>query len=241
MKKKEKILISGCSKGLGYDLYNFLQSNFYVFGLSSNKLLSKKKNIFYYNPLQNPKIDEKLEKNIKKINVDHVVHCSGGGFKQHDNFLKLEKLVSLFNINFFSQYEINKCLIKNKKKQKKLNIILIGSIASFENNKGSIGYSASKTLLLNYNKLLSAKFKNHNVISKLIIPGTFKSTKGSVFRLKKSQNKIFNNIQSQMPNKKFQSSKDINSIISFLLRKESNLLNGSYVSLANLETTSIFL
>ena len=46
MKKKEKILISGCSKGLGYDLYKSLKSNFNVFGLSSNKETCKKKKYF---------------------------------------------------------------------------------------------------------------------------------------------------------------------------------------------------
>ena len=60
MKKKEKILISGCSQGLGYDLYNFLKLNFNVFGLkhytkdwSNYDYLSKKEIIVtHYNKLK---------------------------------------------------------------------------------------------------------------------------------------------------------------------------------------------
>ena len=45
---------------------------------------------------------------------------------------------------------------------------MIGSIAAFE-NKASIGYSAAKSVLLNYNKNLAINFSDHNVVSKLII------------------------------------------------------------------------
>ena len=37
MKKKENILINGCSRGLGYDFLKNLRSKFNVYGLSSNK------------------------------------------------------------------------------------------------------------------------------------------------------------------------------------------------------------
>ena len=49
MKKKENILINGCSRGLGYDFINYLKLKFNVYGLSSVR--NKSKNIFYYNPL----------------------------------------------------------------------------------------------------------------------------------------------------------------------------------------------
>ena len=238
MKTKENILISGCSKGLGYDFYKQLKSKYNIFGLSSVK--SKKKNIFYYNPLINVELDKKLIIKIKNCKIDHVIHCSGGGFKNYDKYLKLNKMIDLFNVNFFSIYEINKILIKNKTKNKKLNIIMIGSIAAFE-NKASIGYSAAKSVLLNYNKTLAANFFSQKVISKLLIPGSFISTKGSMSRLKKINKKVFSKLENLMPNNKMQNSKDIIKFTEFLLKKDSDLMNGSYISLSNLESKSIFL
>ena len=44
MKKKENILINGCSKGIGLDFFNYLSLSYNVFGLSSVK---SKKKIFY--------------------------------------------------------------------------------------------------------------------------------------------------------------------------------------------------
>lgn len=238
MKKKENILINGCSRGLGYDFINYLKLKFNVYGLSSVK--NKSKNIFYYNPLENIHLDNELIKKINNIKIDHVIHCSGGGFKKHDKFLEVESLKDLFNVNFYSIYEINRLLIKNKPRNRKLNIIMIGSIAAFE-HKASIGYSAAKSVLLNYNKNLAISFAKNKVITKLIIPGSFLSTKGSMVRLKNKNKKIFMNLEKLMPNSMMQKSNDIIKFSEFLLTKESDLLNGTYVSLSNLESKSIFL
>lgn len=238
MKKKANLLINGCSRGIGYDLFNALKLKYNVFGLSSIK--SKKKNVFYYNPIINPRLDNNLLKIIKSLEIDHVIHCSGGGLKYYDKFLELNKLLDLFNINFFSIYEINKELIKNKKKQKKLNIIMIGSAAIFE-TRASIGYSAAKSILVNYNKNLALNFINEKIISKLLVPGSFISTKGSMIRLKQNNKKIFTKLANLIPSKKMMNSKEVVRFIEILMLKESDLLNGSYIPISNLESKSIFL
>jgi short-subunit dehydrogenase len=236
--KKKNLLINGCSRGIGYDLFKALNVKYNIYGLSSVR--TNKKNIFYYNPLKNPNLDQYLIKKIKACKIDHVIHCSGGGLRYYDKFLELDKLIDLFNINFFSIYEINKALIKNKIKKKKLNIIMIGSIAAFE-IQASIGYSAAKSILINYNKNLASNFVNHNVISKLLIPGSFVSTRGSMTRLKKYNKKIFKKLEQLIPRKKMQNSEDLVKFTELLLKKESDLLNGTYLSLTNLESSSIFL
>lgn len=238
MKIKENILINGCSRGLGYDLFQVLKSKYNVYGLSS--VQSNKKNIFYNNSSKSPSLDKNLVNKLKNCKIDHVIHCSGGGLGYHDKYLELNKLVELFNLNFFSIYEINKVLIKNKKNTKKLNIIMFGSMAIFE-SRASIGYSAAKSTLLSYNKNLAAYFLKQNVVSKLLIPASFTSTNGSMIRLKKRNQKIFKKLENLIPNKKMQSSKDIIKFTEYLLKKDTDLLNGSYISLSNLESKSAFL
>ena len=120
---KETILVNGCSAGLGLDLIKRLKNKYIVYGLSSKP--SNKKNIFFYNPLVNPTMNYYLLGNLKNLKIDHIIHCSGGGLGYKDKLLNLNKLIELFNINFFSIYEINKAIIKLKTKKKPLNIIMI--------------------------------------------------------------------------------------------------------------------
>jgi len=237
--KKENILINGCSRGLGFDFLKHLNSFYNVYGLSSIKKNSE--NIFYYNPIQDINLSKELIQKLKSIKIDHVIHCSGGGFKKHDKLLDVKSLQNLFDVNFYSIYEINKFLIKKKLKNQKLNIIMFGSLAAFENNKGSIGYSAAKSVLLNYNKNLASSFVKYNVITKLVIPGSFLSTRGSMNRLRKSNIRIFSKLEKEIPYGRMQSSRDIIKFCEFLLKKESDLLNGSSISLTNLESKSIFI
>ena len=117
---------------------------------------------------------------------------------------------------------------------------MISTIAAFE-NKASLGYSAAKSVLLNYNKNLAINFSEEKVVTKLIIPGSFLSTKGSMSRLKKENKKIFKKLENLMPSAKMQTSNEILKFTELLLKQESDLLNGSYVSLSNLESKSIFL
>jgi len=236
--KKENILINGCSRGIGYDLFKVLKKKYNVFGISSIK--SNNRKIFYYNPIKNPILEKNLEKKLKQCEIDHVIHCAGGGLKYHSKFLEYSKLLDLFNLNFFSVFEVNKSLIKNKNLKKKLNIIMLGSVAAFE-NKASIGYSASKSVLLSYNKNLAFNFMKENVITKLLIPGSFVSTRGSMTTLKKNNQLIFKKLENLLPTKKMLSSKQIIDFIIHLLSKETDLLNGTYVSLTNLESRSNFL
>ena len=101
-----------------------------------------------------------------------------------DNDIEIKKLEELIKLNFYSAFEINKALIKNKPIKKRLNIIHIGSIAAYE-PVASIGYSISKSSLISYNKNLALKYFKNSIFCKLLIPGSFDSQKGSMQRLKK--------------------------------------------------------
>mgnify|MGYP001498235708 FL=1 len=60
-------------------------------------------------------------------------------------------------------------------------------------------------------------------------------------RLKKKNLKIYTKVKKLMPNEIMQKSSEIIKFSEFLLKRESDLLNGTYVSLSNLESKSIFL
>ena len=242
IKSKKKILITGANNGLGYDLIKELlkDNKFKLIAIINknkpNKILSKK--------IESISMDLFDKKNIlsfkdkfKKHKIDTVIHCAGGGLGFRENDLQLEKLEKLMQLNFYSIFELNKILIMNKKRGQRLNIIHIGSLAANQST-ASIGYSATKASLISYNKNLAYKYFNNKIYTKLLIPGSFLSTNGSMQRLKIEKNKIFKKIENKLISKKMLKSKNIIPVIKFLFTKDSDILTGSIVSASNLESLS---
>ena len=236
----KNILITGATTGLGYDIFKELSKDnsvnlicTYKDPVKKKKIKNAKKsiqvNFFEKNFLEN------FVKQLGNIKIDSVIHCAGGGLGYRENNISLLKLQKLIELNFYSLFEINSFLIKRKKMKERLNIIHIGSLAAFE-VKASIGYSLAKATLTSYNKNLAFKYVKENVISKLLIPGSFVSSNGSMYRLKQKKNDIFKKLEKEMPKKKMISSKKLIPIIQFLLNKDSDLLTGTIISATNLES-----
>ena len=240
IKSKKKILITGANNGLGHDLIKDLlkDNKFKLIAIINknkpNKILSKK--------IESISMDLFDKKNIlsfkdkfKKHKIDTVIHCAGGGLGFRENDLQLEKLEKLMQLNFYSIFELNKILIMNKKRGQRLNIIHIGSLAANQST-ASIGYSAAKASLISYNKNLAYKYFNNKIYTKLLVPGSFLSTNGSMQRLKIEKNKIFKKIENKLITKKMLTSKNIIPIIKFLFTNESDILTGSMLHATNLES-----
>jgi|TARA_Y100000031_G_scaffold154359_1_gene201754 short-subunit dehydrogenase len=240
---KKTILVTGSGNGLGLDLLKNLSNNkkLILVGIVNRKK-NQKKNILnlIYIDLFNMDEIKSISNKFSKHSVDTVIHCAGGGLGFREKDISAQKLDKLMKLNFYSIFELNKILIKNKKKNNRLNIIHIGSIAGFE-AKASIGYSASKASLVSYNKNLAYQYFDKKVYSKLLIPGSFVSTNGSMQRLKKNKPKIFKELEKNLRSKKMLTSKDIIPTIKFLMQKESDILTGSIISASNLESLNNFL
>ena len=241
---KETVLITGANNGLGYDLVKNLikDKKIKLIGIvnknSPLNRLSKKINTISLD-LMNIHDLKKLDFKLKNHKINTIIHCAGGGLGFRSNSISLEKLNKLMHINFYNIFEINKILIKNKKKKQRLNIIHIGSLAS-THSVASIGYSAAKSTLISYNKNLAVKFYNNKVFTKLFIPGSFLSTNGSMHRLKTNKKKVFKKLEKKILSKKMMSSENLIPVIKFLFSKDSDILSGSIVHATNLESLNNF-
>ncbi len=238
---KKKILITGINNGLGYDILKFLskKKKFKISGISNKNSKKKLKNnieIFYLDFFKTKDISLNFGKS-KYHEFDTIIHCAGGGLGYRSNLISVEEMNKLMNLNFISIFELNKILISKKKKNKRLNIIHIGSIAGQE-VKASIGYSASKAALTSYNKNLAHKYFKSKVYTKLLIPGSFLSTNGSMHKLKKNKINVFKRIENQLISKNMITSKKLMPLIEFLISNNSDLLSGTIISATNLETLS---
>ncbi len=237
---QQKILITGANNGLGYDLIKNLinDKSYKLIGIVNKntriKNILKKIDTI---PLDLFKNDEiiKLNKSFKNHKIDTVIHCAGGGLGYRSNTISKKKFEELMQLNFYSIFEINKILISNKIRNNRLNIIHLGSLAS-THSIASIGYSASKATLISYNKNLAHKFFKKKVITKLVIPGSFLSTNGSMQRLKKQKKHIFNRLEKNLTKKKMLKSNELTPLFKFLFSEKSDVLTGSILNATNLES-----
>ena len=131
---KKNILITGATSGLGLDLYKNLKKdekiNLICFYKDKNKInkIKNKSNFIKVDFFNKNDVSNLSNLNILK-NIDTVIHCAGGGLGYRSDNINLEQFDKLMTLNFYSVFEINKILIKKKLKKKRLNIIMIGSLA----------------------------------------------------------------------------------------------------------------
>ena len=138
------VLITGATSGLGLMLsrhYDSLGYNLVTVGRDQKKIASLRKEISKKNQNNSFAIDfnsiNKYKKflNIIKNNkkkIDIIIHCLGGGFGLHNPIIDYEDLNFLFHLNVSTAVGINKVILENKKYNKNLKIIHIGSVASIE-------------------------------------------------------------------------------------------------------------
>ena len=119
--ENKKIIISGASKGIGKDIFEyFLKKKYKVMCLSRNKPRIKHKNLFFLKIDMSNKAN--LKKNIKKIVsfdpkflINNSANFGETGSFSKVNFDKWEKS---FFLNFFSHAYLTRLLIKNIIKNK---------------------------------------------------------------------------------------------------------------------------
>ena len=85
---------------------------------------------------------------------------------------------------------------------------------------------------------MAHKYFKSKVYTKLLIPGSFLSTNGSMHKLKKNKINVFKRIENQLISKNMITSKKLMPLIEFLISNNSDLLSGTIISATNLETLS---
>ena len=246
----KKILITGASSGLGLMLsrhYNAKGFNLITIGRDKKKIYSLKKEISKENQKNSYALDFRLKSNYKKFlkilslqkeKFDVIIHCLGGGFGMHNPIISREDLNFLFNINVSSAVGINKVVLDNKKYNKNLKIIHIGSVASVEST-ASVGYSMVKSSLIAYTKTLSKAVIKKNIFTHCVLLGAFEYENNAFERLKNKNKKIYNKfIKEKLPRKKIAKGNNFLGLFDYLISDKSNPLSGSSVVADFSETNS---
>lgn len=244
------VLITGATSGLGLMLsrhYDSIGYDLITVGRDPRKVVSLKKEISKKNQKNCFALDFKLKINYEKFlkiikkkekKVDIIIHCLGGGFGLHNPIISYNDLNFLFHLNVSTAVGINKIILDNKKYNKNLKIIHIGSVASIEST-ASVGYSMVKASLTAYTKTLSKSLIKKNIFVHCILLGAFEYENNSFERLKTNNKRVYKKfIKQKLPRNKIANGEQFLGLFDYLVSQNGNPLAGSSIVADFSETNS---
>ena len=231
----KNIVITGATKGLGYELLKKLSNyncNIFLLKRENSKIKLKNDKIKIINcDLQNIDL---ISNAIDKIlsfskRIDIIYHIAGGGLGAHDPLINSKKFIEVFNLNLLSILEINHCLLPHMIKRQKGNIVHVGSIASYE-AIGSLSYNVSKHALAAYVRSLGKALIKDKIIVNGIAPGGFEGKNNAMFRLKNKNKKIYNDyISNRLPRKKMGKANELIFLLFYLGLENSSFTSSNLI------------
>lgn len=228
----KNILITGASKGLGAVISNH-------FGMKGARLSlmarSKGKLESIVASLPNQALhsciavdflnSDGLLKALDKISDTHfdiIIHCAGGGMGFGENLLTSEDLTKVFKLNIGVAAEINRMFAPSMIKNKKGNIIHIGSVSGKEVT-ASVSYGTIKAALAGYVKSVGRKLAVDNVIACGIVPGGFYAPENAMWRFQTHNPDGYKEyIEKNVPNQRMPLAEDFLPIIELLCSEKAS-------------------
>ncbi|MBL6785640.1 MAG: SDR family NAD(P)-dependent oxidoreductase [Rickettsiales bacterium] len=173
----EKFLITGTSKGIGFEAKEYFSKNSYVIGISRTKQ-NDHENFRHYQ-IDLSEISQ-ISNNLKLILNDHqdinnfILNAGFGIFKELDQFSEIE-ILNLLNVNLISNIIITKTILPYLRKNNNSRIFFIGSEASLIGQKKGSIYCASKFGLRGFVQSIQKELSKNNTQISLINPGMVKT------------------------------------------------------------------
>lgn len=176
MNRQKTILVTGASRGIGYDTVLELAKNPHnqVIALSRNKarlstlLTATTANNIQIIPFDLANFDEELLTNQLKdiLKIDILVNNAGLLINQPFEKLSLQDWKSTFDINLFGVVQLLQQLLPKLLAAQPAHIINIGSMGGVQGSSkfpGLSAYSVSKAALANLTECLAEEFKDKNI------------------------------------------------------------------------------
>lgn len=230
--ENKNILVTGISKGLGFEICKLLLSNsYFVYGLgrNTNKELESYDNFKFIN------IDlfdtDTLEENLKKllgnsISLHGFVNNAAFAYDDIITNMDLNKLENMYKVNVFSPLMITKFVIRNMIYNKIAgSIVHISSISVHTGYNGLSMYASTKGALEAFSKNTAREWGRKGIRSNCIVAG-FMETDMSSTLTDEQKDRIYNRTSLKKPTDK----KSVANTIEFLLSDKSNSITGQLLN-----------
>lgn len=176
MEKQTTILITGASRGIGYDTALQLAKDpvnqIYVLSRNEGKLKTLQQtansNNIHIIPFDLANFDEqKLITAFNKVNkIDVLINNAGLLINEPFESLNIAKWRTIFEVNLFGVVQLIKSLLPQLTNGQKAHIVNIGSMGGVQGSSkfpGLSAYSASKAAIANLTECLAEELKDKNI------------------------------------------------------------------------------
>jgi len=172
------ILITGGSRGIGFEIVKLLSPNNKITVLSRTiEKLKELENINWIEfDLTNDANYINLNDLLKDIEFDILINNAGGGAHSKIQNISIKKIDEAINLNLKQVIWITHLVSKKMIKNKKGLIINIASIHALRGNQNSSLYSATKFALRGFSESIYYELKKHNIKVTTIYPDLTNTT-----------------------------------------------------------------
>lgn len=184
--ENKNAVITGCNRGIGKAILEaFAENGSNIWACIRQpshefetyiKELSEKYKIEIWPVYFDLKDSDQIKSAIKTISsvkkpVDVLVNNAGITYNALFQMSTMDKMMEVFNINFFSPMVFTQFIIKLMLRNKHGSIINIASSAGIDGNAGRSIYGASKAAIICATKAMSAELGEHYIRVNAIAPG----------------------------------------------------------------------
>jgi len=184
--KNKTVVITGCNRGIGKSiLETFSENQANIFACVRKVDILFQKNIEYLAkkykisifPIEIDFSDiHSIDEGVKKISSQNItidILINNAGVIENSIFqmTSMNKLKTIFEVNYFNQTKFTQLILKSIIKNKKGSIVYISSSSALDNNYGRNAYSASKAAIISQAQTLSREVGKNQIRVNSIAPG----------------------------------------------------------------------
>lgn len=228
------ILVTGASRGLGQSIaLNLAQKKNRIIGTATTQKGANEltKSLVKISPGSCGKVlqqeDEEsvinLFKELTQEELLPLVLVANAGITSDNLMLRMktEEWQRVLDINLKGAFLLCKNAVKYMIKAKWGRIILLGSVVGSIGNLGQVNYAAAKAGLLGLGKSMAREFASRNITVNIVSPGFIETD-----MTEQLDEKIKNNMLSNIPLGRYGRPDEVASLVSFLARDNSGYITG---------------
>lgn len=228
--KKNVILITGSSKGIGYNLAkHFLSQGYVVIGCSrsATELHHEKYKHFCLDVSDEKQVND-LFMNIRKQygRLDVLINNAGIASMNHTLLTPLSTVNKLFDTNFTGTFLFSRQAVKLMKKNNFGRIVNFSTVAVPLNLEGEAIYAASKSAVEQFTKVFSKEIASLGITINTIGP-----TPVETDLIKAVPKNKLDDLIAQQAIKRLGNFDDIINVINFYIDPNSNFITGQTIYL----------